>query len=154
MSKFLPLVAAVALVAGGCGPAPHTLVEAGGTLMMGGKPLPNVLVLLAPESTPDGLTPLGASGTTDAQGRFTLVSDNGKPGAAVGTHHVMLIDNNLAEASTSDDEQEQRGTTATKPATPKPARKARFSTLYGQAGKSPLKVEIKAGQKDYPLKVE
>ena len=71
----------------GCGGGPN-LAEVEGTLKRNGKPLDKIQVEFWPvKSGPRSM------GTTDAQGRFTLMTDDGKrKGAVVGSHKIVLKD--------------------------------------------------------------
>ena len=74
----------------GCSRQPQ-LAEVKGQVLMKGKPLGNVKVDFHPD--PDqGTSGPGSSGTTDEQGKFTLTYSNGKPGAIVGHHRVIVTD--------------------------------------------------------------
>jgi hypothetical protein len=75
------------LLTTGCGG--RHLVGVEGTVKLKGQPLDNVRVEFLPEL--DGPR---SSGVTDAQGKFTLMTDEGEPGAAVGKHKVVLRDLN------------------------------------------------------------
>lgn len=60
-----------------------------------GRPLPDVAVVLVNES-PESVERAKASGTTDENGRFRIVADDGRPGAAAGsTYRACLIDTRL-----------------------------------------------------------
>ncbi|RIK88940.1 MAG: hypothetical protein DCC67_00195 [Planctomycetota bacterium] len=79
------LAAASACVAlAGCGGRGLNLVPVEGVVTLDGAPVENAGVLFAPV----GAGP-PASGTTDAAGRFTLMTAN-EEGAAVGQHRVAI----------------------------------------------------------------
>lgn len=82
-------VFAVALAAlMSCGPSGPNLAEVEGTLKLKGKPLAKIQV----EFWPVAGAPR-SMGTTDAQGWFTLTTDDGKrKGALVGSHKIVLVD--------------------------------------------------------------
>src|SRR5947209_11087367 len=75
-----------ALVAAGCGRGPE-LAEVEGTVTLAGKTLEKVQV----EFVPDAGGPTSV-GTTDAAGRYSLVTTAGASGAVVGAHTVVLRD--------------------------------------------------------------
>ena len=77
---LLPLV----WLAIGCGPPALKLVPVSGVVTLDGKPVAEATVMFSPEA---GGVP--AVGLTDAAGRFQLTT-NGKEGALVGTHQVMV----------------------------------------------------------------
>ena len=64
------------------------MAEVQGTVTMGGKPLDKIMVEFWPVS--EGPRSFA---TTDADGRFKLMTDDGKrDGASVGSHKVVLKD--------------------------------------------------------------
>jgi hypothetical protein len=71
----------------GCSSRPP-LGDVKGTVKLNGKPLPKIMVEFVPEQ-PTGPRSLG---TTDESGQYTLVCDDKRPGAMVGTHRVVLHD--------------------------------------------------------------
>src|SRR5437763_10484127 len=79
-----------ALLATGCSDQPQ-LVPVSGKLTLNGKPLGNVKVDFHPD--PDkGTRGPGSTGTTDANGNFTLTFAPDKPGAIAGFHRIILTD--------------------------------------------------------------
>jgi hypothetical protein len=88
-TAVLPGMALLALLcaAAGCSGRPR-LGEVKGTVLLKGKPLANVWV----EFIPDAPAGPRSTGSTDAKGRYTLVCADGRPGALVGPHRVVLRD--------------------------------------------------------------
>lgn len=73
----------------GCGGGAHAPVS--GVVTVDGQPYPNAVVTLQPLATGGNNNPgIGSSGITDAQGRFTLMTIDGKPGAVVGKHRLRI----------------------------------------------------------------
>jgi hypothetical protein len=72
---------------GGGGPAdaPQDLVPVSGVLQDGGKPVPNAQILFYPATSS-----APSSALTDAEGRFTLLYNDGRPGAVPGDHKVTI----------------------------------------------------------------
>lgn len=70
----------------GCGGGPR-VAEVEGTVRVGGKPAEKIQVEFWP--TTDGPRSIGV---TDGEGRFTLTTDDGRKGAVVGAHKVVLRD--------------------------------------------------------------
>lgn len=68
----------------GCGTGRPTTFGVSGTVTYRGKPLEDALVMFVPEGTRP------ASGKTDAEGRFTLLSFKPGDGAVVGEHVVCI----------------------------------------------------------------
>ena len=89
-AHHLAVIAALACALSGCSNQPQ-LVEVKGQVTMDGKPLRNVRVDFHPD--PDkGTTGMGSTGTTDENGNFALTYKEGKPGAIVGHHRIILTD--------------------------------------------------------------
>jgi hypothetical protein len=134
------------IVLAGCsGPKPPPFAEkVEGTLTMGKMPLANVRVQFVPQDTSRGQLTI-SSATTDEKGFFSLKrDDNGKPGAVLGKHKVVLIAGRPAGSGSRDDDSGSRAIVAAPPIPPH----------YANVGLTPLEVEVKANQTDYPLSVE
>jgi hypothetical protein len=81
-------LAAVLLALVGCGPR-VSYAPVQGKVSLDGKPLAGVKVWFYPLT--EGNTDLPfATGTTDSSGVYTLTSNNGRDGAMVGKHRVVL----------------------------------------------------------------
>src|SRR5438552_19187179 len=77
------------LVAAGCGGT--TNVPVSGVVKVDGKPYKNAIVSFQPVSGKDNPNPgRGSSALTDEKGHFTLITDDGKPGAAPGKHRIRI----------------------------------------------------------------
>lgn len=131
---------ALLLFLAGCGnrgPAFNDKVE--GTLTVDGAPLGQAMVQFVPDPQP-GVDAPPSTGLTDANGRFLLMHDRNKPGAAVGKHHVVILQGR-AEANPDD------------PAAPAvPAQTApKLPQVYTMAGRTPLQVEVTADRHIYDL---
>jgi hypothetical protein len=90
-TRLVPtLVAGILLGAlAGCGGAKYAKVS--GVVTLDGKGYKNAVVSFQPIGTPGNPAPgHGSTGLTDENGRFTLVSDDGQPGAVVGRHRVRI----------------------------------------------------------------
>lgn len=83
LHAFIGAASAIAVI-GGCGDG-FNRIEAGGTLIYNGKPVPNAVVTFLPES--DGLT---AEAVTNQDGEFALAS-TGLPGAPAGKYRVRVV---------------------------------------------------------------
>lgn len=89
--KFLGrLGTCLVLALAGCSES-YKLVPAEGVVNIGNKPAANFSVQFLPDATKNTKGPT-SFGTTDAQGKFTLVTKGGKPGAVAGSHQVILAD--------------------------------------------------------------
>lgn len=89
--RFLAVVWLAGLLAAvGCGGGPR-LAEVQGTVKVNGKAVDKIMV----EFHPEGNGPRSI-GETDKDGRYTLMSDDGKrKGALVGRHRVVLRDTGI-----------------------------------------------------------
>jgi hypothetical protein len=112
------------------------LAEVEGTITANGKPLDNIQVEFWPEvSGPRSI------GTTDTQGRFKMMTDDGKKlGAAVGSHRIILHDVGIFDDTV-------RGRDAADTDISK-GRKPRISGIYTDPQKTTLKKEVVAGEKN------
>jgi len=140
-SALVALVTSTVVVLG-CGPSGPNLVEVEGTIKLAGKTIDNISVEFWPES--NGPRSIGV---TDAQGKFTLTTDDGtKKGAVVGMHKIVLRDASvlgnkfLGRAGENVDMTE--------------GRKSRISEVYLDPHKSPLKAEVTADKKPIELDVK
>ena len=126
------LSAALPLVVGGCNRPPYELAGVTGVVKLNGKPTPDLIVAFLPD--PDkGTRGPRAAATTDAQGHYRLACDDGRPGAVVGHHFVLVTD---ARASLPEEEARKEG------AVFPPSRLAMY---YGTVLNTPLRQEVKAG---------
>ena len=108
------------------------LTEVEGTLTMDGQPLPEVKVTFLPDPEKEN-TGRQATAVTDASGRFVMMYEGPKgkvPGVSAGWNRVILKD--MIAANTSRDEK------------PLPIR---FAAKYGDVEDTPLRYEIKTGEK-------
>lgn len=93
-TKFAVALCAVSALASlslvGCGRGnPYGLAPVAGTVTIDGQPEANVVVVFTPvaNETTSIVGPF-SSAVTDADGKFTLKTKQGKPGAVVGNHSV------------------------------------------------------------------
>lgn len=74
----------------GCGGGPM-YVPVTGTVTVDGKPYSNAVVSFQPVAGPGNPEPgRGSSALTDGEGRFYLMTDDGRDGALVGKHRVRI----------------------------------------------------------------
>ncbi|MGL4554780.1 MAG: hypothetical protein ACRC33_26745 [Gemmataceae bacterium] len=131
----LASIASVAVVfaLAGCGGGP-TLAEVEGTLKLNGVPLDKIQV----EFWPVGSAPR-SMGTTDAQGRYTLLTDDGKrKGAVLGEHKIVLKDVGVLGDKFLGRAGEDVDMTQGK--------KAQISNAYSDPQKSPISKQVTAGK--------
>ena len=137
------------LLACGCSSGPP-LAPVSGRVVMNGQPLKNVRVDFHPN--PDkGTRGKGSTGTTDADGNFTLAYDGGEPGAIVGHHRVIVTD-----LDTFGNVLVGRGDYRTEdPKGPKETpTKSRFAAAYSDLAKTPLSQEVKPGMEPITIEVK
>jgi hypothetical protein len=133
LPNVLVLIGAIALI-GGCGRGGKsvTITEAEGTVKLDGKALSGALVEFYPVT--EGMEGLPRStATTDDTGFFKLVCASGEPGAVVGNHRVVV-----------------RYPVPPRDAPPK-VREPVIPLSYTVASDTPLRIEIKSGQKTYEV---
>jgi hypothetical protein len=117
----------VALLATGCGG--ERLVKVTGTATRNGKPVPNVAVNFLPEKG------LRSVALTDQNGKFKLVHLNGREGALVGTHKVVI---QLPTAGARNDPEHQKRL-ALQQSDPEITQ---ILEKYGDAERTPITVEV------------
>lgn len=115
--------------------------EVEGVVRSGGKPLANVLVTFLPDADQGGQG-RRSSGKTDAEGRYRLQGEDGKPGAVVGRHRVVIEDLAIYAAPRSSD-----GTLLAKPP-------IRFASEMTDPLRTPLRREVKEGPQTIDLDLE
>jgi hypothetical protein len=71
----------------GCNAQATRLSEAQGTVTLNNKPVPNAEIVFLPEP---GVIGPSSSAVTDADGHFTLRTNDGRDGAVVGKHRVTV----------------------------------------------------------------
>jgi len=81
---------AVLVAVAGCGDS-VTLVPAEGVVTINGTPAPNISIQFMPDSLAGGAGPTSFA-VTDAAGKFSLKTNDGRDGAVPGTHVVVLSD--------------------------------------------------------------
>ncbi len=137
------LLGCVCLLGAGCGSRPLPSAETvEGTLTWGNKPLAGVRVQFVPQGEPGVKVPL-SSATTDEKGMYRLIrEDTGQPGAVLGKHKVVLFPGRPGSGPRSRDDD-----------APQPAA-IELPKEYLNITTTPLEVEVKADQTNYPLQVQ
>ena len=132
------------LALSGCGTKPIPLAEnAEGTLTWGNRPLAGVRVQFVPQAG-QGTQATLSSATTDEKGYFQLKrDDNGRLGAVIGKHKVVLVSGRMGGGPESRDD----GGQEVRESVPVPR-------IYSIVSTTPLEVEITAEQKTYPLQIK
>ncbi len=124
------LALALALLAvGACRPSWKYNEQVEGTVKMDGAPVANALVRFVPED-PKYQGP-ASSGYTDAKGHFSLACENGKAGAVVAKHNVLVMPGRGGEEAAS--------------------RRANIPPVYSNPVATPLVVEVTAEKHSYEL---
>src|SRR5262249_18614527 len=73
----------------GCKGGQSELAPVSGTVTVSGRSVANLVVKFVPENA-SGPKLMGASATTDAEGKYKLISDDGREGAAPGWYKVLV----------------------------------------------------------------
>jgi hypothetical protein len=120
----------VLTLAAGCGDKPN-LVKVGGTVTHKGQPVPNVVVTFVPEKG------RASSGTTDAQGHFTLKFTRDEEGVVLGKHRVSV--QYVAPDAATQIKLDQGKAKL-------PPEVAEVVAKYGDRQKSPYTVEVQKGE--------
>jgi hypothetical protein len=113
----------------GCGQSWPLNENVEGTLKLDGAPVANVLVRFEPDNTTAKVPT--SMGETDAKGHFQLTCENGKAGAVIGKHNVVIF----------------KGL-------PGPGEAASTTVIpaaYTRAAKTPLQIEVTANEHTYDL---
>jgi hypothetical protein len=139
-NRFIALLSIASLIfAVGCGGPPLTerdhieTVPAAGVVLYQGKPLPDYEITFIPK---EGNRP--ATGKTDAEGRFTLGTNDVGDGAPVGTFKVVVSFNAVSPLDPAVVPPEQIIAT-----TPKP--KVKVPAKYSDAEKSGIEIQVPEG---------
>jgi hypothetical protein len=135
-------IATLAIVLPGCAEQLE-LGKVSGTVTLAGRPLAGVQVIFLPDPAVHRGLPR-STGITDEEGRFELLCDDGRPGAAPATHLVMIVDLAL------DAPVVVRGSDAED--LPRPRSRARVPAVY-QSSKTPLREIIELGEQTIELKL-
>jgi hypothetical protein len=130
------------LLAAGCSPASVLNENVQGTLKMDGKPVANVRVEFWPQLGAEHRAPSSA-GVTDEKGAYRLTCENGKPGAVIARHKVVLLQGRAA--ATPDEKADDTAPRKSGPAIP---------VAYTIASQTPLEVNVKTGESTYDLTVK
>ena len=147
MARFF-LAGMVVSLAAGCGTSPPSVTEAEGVVLLNGAPLPNAQVEFSPE-----LKNLGAEfnsgAVTDDLGRFQLACANGQTGAAIASHRVVVTDPPAPAKYRGQSAEAQDGLRKFLAG----LKNRPIPEQYGTVGRTPLRVEVKAGQKEYKIEL-
>lgn len=142
-SRFFPALAVlflVVVVLTGCSSKGPELAPVEGVVTLDGTPLEGATVLFHPA---DGGKP--ATGTTDAQGKFTLTTQNLGEGAQVGMNNVSVSKEKKAESPANVEEGEIVDVNLETP--PKYASpKLSGLSVDVQPGMPPVTLELKTGE--------
>ena len=85
------LVALAVFASAGCGSGSYKISTVSGRVTLDGKPLAKASVTFVPMATQGNDSPgPTAQGKTDADGRYTLAVDPGRPGAVVGKCRIYI----------------------------------------------------------------
>jgi hypothetical protein len=86
-SRYSHLLLVCVLSTFGCNAERARVAEAQGTVTLNNKPVPNAEIVFLPDAGTKGPS---SSAVTDADGHFTLTTEDGRAGAVVGKHRVTV----------------------------------------------------------------
>jgi hypothetical protein len=131
--RLVFLLAGLGLLVG-CDRGPELAVVTG-TVTLNGVPLDEIRVEFMPDPE-EGNVAATSTAETDAEGKFTLIwPGSGQPGAAVGSHRVVLWDYKSINSRDN-------------PIAP------RISDQFNVASRTPIRQEVKSGEQNVELKLE
>jgi hypothetical protein len=137
-AAVLALLLAVAAL--GCGKKPPEFGQVEGIVRVKGKAQGRLLIRFLPDPWKCNNSPINSTGTSDAQGKFTLehiYDGQPGPGAPVGWHRVVVED-------------KSRGPTPQGQTPPPPL----ISMEYCSPGTTPLLKEVKPGAQTIELDID
>lgn len=92
----------IVVVCTGCSPSPFKLVPVSGVVSLDGQPLAGGIVSFQPIVVGSEVNAgPGSTARTGTDGRFTLATIRGEPGAVVGNHRVKIYSFNAETAKRS-----------------------------------------------------
>jgi hypothetical protein len=134
--RWIGLAVLLAGIAG-CNKGPAPLSEVSGTVTMDGKPLAGCLVRFIPVADKSDNQQVTSSGVADASGNYTLEAADGRKGAVVGKHKVVVT-------------WPRQDRDKPPPATPPPA----IPPQYEQLLQTPIEKDVVAGSNTIPIEVK
>jgi hypothetical protein len=126
----------------GCGSPLVYNEQVEGVVQIDGVPLTNVRVEFVP--LVEGTKVPSSSAVTDQAGHYRLTCDNGKSGAVVGKHRVVLLQGRGGGRNPEDDAPAVKAPQPSNPPIPE---------VYTLAAKTPLEITVEKGKTTYDLKV-
>jgi hypothetical protein len=131
----------LAVALSGCGSEPRPeFAPVSGTVRINGRPQPRLLLRFSPDAEKGNGLPAIATGTSDAQGKYTLRyefrGEEGE-GAPVGWHRVSVIDTSVGHTP--------QGQMPKPSAVPLP---------YSNPSTSPLQKEVKPGEQTIDIDID
>src|SRR5262249_15860253 len=145
---YLGLAAVAILFGPGCTPRLPPVVPVSGTVFLDGKPLPLARIEFVPDLQHFGAES-NSSAVTDEEGRFPLVCNHQQQtGGVVGSHHVLVIEYVPDEfRGFSAKAQQQLSDYQAK------LKNRPIPEQYGVVSRTPLTIEVKAGQETYDVQL-
>lgn len=142
-------VVMIALPLAGCGKAPPPLAPVRGRVTYEGRPLSKVRVEFHPEVPINDPNFVRWLAQTDDNGEFVLVCDDGRTGATVGWHRVVLATDSRSAARERNPFEPETGRETAATAV------FRIPKHYNSVATTPEKVEVKVeGENRFEFKVK
>jgi hypothetical protein len=132
----------------GCGQKPPETIEAGGQVLLNGIPLASAEVRFIPLH-PGLDANYMSTGVTDQNGRFQLTMLSGQSGVCVCRHQVLVMEGPLPEEARGMSDNAQ--TIAIRYM--ESLKNRPIPGSYGDAVRSPLKLEVVSDQNDYKIEL-
>ena len=144
----LLLMLAILAAASGCSKS-VPVAEVNGVIKMDGKPMPYIKIMFMPDSVKKTLGPI-SSGLSDDQGRFKLTCEDGRQGAVIGWHKVVVFEgppnfNRAPRKGRRDDDEVVKKVTKPK------AKGPPVPYRYTSSGTTPLSQEVKENKNDLEI---
>jgi hypothetical protein len=152
------LFALIALgAAAGCGASSVPVAPVAGVVTLGGKPLGHVRVQFLPDANQKTVGP-ASGGATDDQGRFKLTCADGRTGAVVGWHKVVINDMRVRLPRTprhgaGTDDNVKTGN-ADDVVQKQVYQGPRVPDQYTTSGRTPLSIEVKPEKQEIPVELK
>ncbi|HVX11719.1 MAG TPA: hypothetical protein VHC22_11105 [Pirellulales bacterium] len=147
--RLLFLWLSVLVLCTGCGKV--ELGQVSGKVLLNGQPVGGVQVQFIPDAKNKEKLPTSL-GATDAQGQYSLMSSDGRSGAALGEHMIVLHDVQLPSGSRLVGRAEADAPATSSPATAVPGG-PRLPKVYRQPATTPLRKTVHSGEQAIDLEL-
>lgn len=152
----VPYLVLVFASAAGCGPGRAPVAPVEGVVTLSGKPLPKLRVQFMPDANKGTHGPT-STGITDDKGRFKLTCADGRVGAVVGWHKVVINDMQVRlpiapRHGTGEEDKSKTGNADDRVQRPT-YQPPRVPDPYTTSGRTPLSQEVKPGNQEVTIEL-